>query len=365
MKKFFRRSLKLLVSRVVGEMEKEIRFLRAELQFVLNHMPKRPKPTEAEKARLAHDLDPKRLAQTCTFFSPYTLKAWWRKLIAKKWDYSHMRKKVGRPRISRELEKLVVRLAMENPGDGYDTLLGKLLDLGHSLSRETIRNILKRNGIPPSFDRDFNFSWKAFIRAHWEALAGTDFFTTEVLIGNKLVTHYVLFFIRLKTREVHIAGITPNPDGAWMKQVAKNLTQDEIGWLKPGMVVLHDRGGQYCPAFKRVLEEAGLKTVTLPPQSPNLNAFAERWVRTVKQQCLSKFLIVGEAMLRNLLREYLAFYHTERNHQGLGNLIPFPKSEVKNINLGGKIIKQTRLGLLNYYYREPLLSASNQKKIAV
>jgi len=185
-------------------------------------------------------------------------------------------------------------------------------------------------------------------------LVGTDFFTWEVLTPFGLVTYYVLFFIRQKTREVHIAGITTNPDGDWMMQMARNLTMEDFGWLKKGQMVLHDRGSQFCSAFRRILNNEGIKTIMLPFQSPNLNAYAERWVRSVKEECLSKMIIMGEPMLRRVLKEYLKHYHQERHHQGL-KTIPFPSSELSRGSPQGKIIRRSRLGgLLNFYYRESL-----------
>jgi len=137
-----------------------------------------------------------------------------------------------------------------------------------------------------------------------------------------------------------------------MKQIARNLTTPD-GCLKPGQILIHDRGGQYCPAFKRVLEESGVKTVAIPPRSPNLNAYAERWVRSVKEQCLKRLIITSEEMLRKALKEYVEFYHHERCHQGIGNVIPFPRTADNVGSNKGRIVKKSRLGrLLNYYHRE-------------
>jgi transposase InsO family protein len=163
-------------------------------------------------------------------------------------------------------------------------------------------------------------SWAEFTKTYWETLVGTDFFTWEILTPFGLVTYYVLFFIRQKTREVHLAGVTTNPTMRWMMQVAKNLTMTDLGWLRKGQIaslLVHDRAGQFCPAFKRILRNEGIQTLALPFQSPNLNAYAERWVRSVKEECLSNLIILGESMLRNALREYIQHYHGERTHQGL------------------------------------------------
>jgi putative transposase len=162
------------------------------------------------------------------------------------------------------------------------------------------------------------------------------------------VTYYVLFFIHIGSRRIHIAGITAHPSGAWMKQIARNETMETWGVLKPGQYLIHDRDGKYCPAFQKLLDDAGRKRVPLPPCSPNLNAYAERWVRSVKSEALSKLILFSERSLRHALAQYLCHYHAERPHQGIGNIIPFPPSPVAN-DREGPIQWQERLGgLLRY-----------------
>ena len=334
--------------------EAVISYLTAEIRFLMNHLSKRPKPTETQKAllaRAAKALDPVYLEKTFNLFTPATLYRWYREMVRKKWDYSKLKQKPGRPRINQELGTWIVKLALENPTDGYKTLVGRLKILGFETNTETIQNVLKRSGFTPSPDRKDQLTWNEFLKLNWESLVATDFLTWEVLTPFGLVTYYILFFIRLKDRKVHIAGVTPNPNGDWMKQIARNLTMSN-GFLKPGQILIHDRGGQYCPAFKRVLEEAGIKTVAIPPRSPNLNAYAERWVRSVKEQCLRRLIITSEEMLRKALKKYVEFYHHERCHQGIGNLIPFPRKEDNIGSKEGKVKQHSRLGrLLNYYHR--------------
>ncbi len=334
--------------------EAVIRYLTAEIQYLINHLNKRPKPTDAEKAllaRAAKAVDPVYLEKAFNLFTPATLYRWYRELVRKKWDYSELNKKPGRPRINRKLETWIIKLALENPADGYKTLVGRLTILGFETNTETVQNVLKRSGITPAPNRKDQLSWGEFLKMNWENLTATDFLTWEVLTPFGLMTYYILFFIRLKDRKVHIAGVTTNPDGDWMKQIARNLTMSE-GCLKPGQILIHDRGGQYCPAFKSVLEESGVKTVAIPPRSPNLNAYAERWVRSVKEQCLKRLIITSEEMLRRSLKEYVEFYHHERCHQGIGNVIPFPRKEDNIGSKEGKVTRLSRLGrLLNYYHR--------------
>lgn len=247
---------------------------------------------------------------------------------------------------------MIVRLALENPNDGYETLVGRLKTLGFEANAETVQNVLERNGIPPSPDRKNSLTWKEFLEIHWDTLSATDFFTWETLRPFGLVTYYVLFFIRLKDRKVHIAGITTNPNENWMRQMARNLTDPETGFLPHKSLLLHDRDDKYTAHFCRLLNEAGVKTVKLPAESPNLNAFAERFVRSIKEQCLSRLIVTSEEFLRKAVKNYVEFYHHGRAHQGIGNVIPFPRAADNVGSLEGKIVKKSRLGnLLNSYFR--------------
>jgi putative transposase len=182
-----------------------------------------------------------------------------------------------------------------------------------------------------------------------EVLVATDFFTAEVWTTAGLVTYYVLFFIHLASRKVHVAGMTPHPDERWMVQMARNVTMEEWGFLAPGQYLIHDRDGKYCPAFQQLIDTAGVTRVPLPPRSPNLNAYAERWVRSVKDETLSHLILFGERSLRYALTAYTMHYHAERPHQGISNIIPFPTSPPAN-NREGTIQCHERLGgLLKYY----------------
>ena len=154
---------------------------------------------------------------------------------------------------------------------------------------------------PPAPERKTTTTWKEFIRTHMDVLVATDFFTAEVWTLGGLVTYYVLFFIHLGSRKVHVAGVTPHPNEAWMVQVARNVTMEEWGFLSPGQYLIHDRDTKFCAAFQQIIDDAGVERVVLPPRSPNLNAYAERWVRSVKEECLSRLILFGEASLRHAL----------------------------------------------------------------
>jgi hypothetical protein len=175
----------------------------------------------------------------------------------------------------------------------------------------------------------------------------------EVLTLRGLVTYYVLFFIHLESRKVEIAGITPHPNERWMKQIARNVTMDEWGFLGNCQYLIHDRDTKYCRSFRNIIESGDVKTLPLPARSPNLNAFAERWVKSVKDDCLSKLILFGETSLRRALREYLIHYHAERNHQGKSNVLLFPTARKAMNRVDGSVICKERLGgLLKYYHRE-------------
>ena len=186
--------------------------------------------------------------------------------------------------------------------------------------------------------------WSDFIRAHMSVLAATDFFTVEVLTLRGLVTYYVLFFIHLESRRVEIAGITPHLNEAWMKQIARNVTMDEWGFLDNCRYLIYDRDTKYCESFRKIIESGDVKTLPLPARSPNLNAFAERWVKSVKDECLSKLILFGEASLRRALREYLVYYHVERNHQGKDNVLLFPTTTKAENRAEGSVSCKERLG---------------------
>ena len=218
-------------------------------------------------------------------------------------------------------------------------------------SRSTVGNILKAHGIEPAPDRKRKTTWKTFLKAHWDVIAATDFTTVEVWTKGGLVTFYILFVIELATRRVRIAGITPSPDEKWMRTAACNLTNFEDGFLNGKRYLIHDRDTKFCAKFLDVLAGSEIKSVKLPPRSPNLNSYAERFVLSVKQECLDRMVFFGQGSLQRALKEFVAHYHRERNHQGLGNRIIDPGDEVGQ-ELGDVRGRERLGGLLRYYYRK-------------
>ena len=240
---------------------------------------------------------------------------------------------------------------MENKTWGHDRVVGALAGLGHVVSDQTVGNVLARHGIPPAPERKKTTTWKEFIRTHMDVLAATDFFTTEVWTKAGLVTYYVLFFIHVASRRVHIAGLTPYPDTAWVTQIARNVTMADAGVLSPGQYLLHDRDSKFTVEFDETLRAVGVKAIKLPAQSPNLNAHAERFVLSVKTECLSRMILFGEASLRRALSQFLAHYHVERPHQGKGNVILFPEESANTARAGPVQCRERLGGLLRFYYR--------------
>jgi transposase InsO family protein len=350
---------KQLLAYITGSVDQELllrnEYLVTENRILRQQIRGRVRLSDGERktlAKLGKRLGKHALKEVASLVTPDTILAWHRQLIAKKYDGSEHRQAPGRPTISAELEALVVRLARENRSWGYDRIAGALAHLGYTVSDQTVGNILKRHAIIPAPERKKTTTWPEFIRTHLDVLTATDFFTAEVWTWCGLVTYYVLFFIHLGSRKVHVAGVTPHPDEAWMVQMARNVTMADWGFLSPGQSLIHDRDAKFCPAFQHTLDEAGVRRVVLPPRSPNLNAYAERWVRSVKEECLSRLILFGERSLRHALSEYGSHYHQERPHQGKGNVVLMPAADHRQ-RRHGSIHGHERLGgLLKYYDRE-------------
>jgi len=347
-----------LLTYITGSMDQELllrnAYLATENRLLRKQLPGWVRLNDGERTILAEigkRLGKQALAEVATIVKPETILAWDRKLVAQKFDGSQQREALGRPQVDPELEALVVRLAQEHRSWGYDRIVGALRHLGYAISDQTVGNILKRHGIPPAPEHKKTTTWKEFIRTHMDVLVATDFFTAEVWTTAGLVTYYVLFFIHLASRKVHVAGMTPHPDERWMVQIARNLTMADWGFLVPGQYLIHDRDSKYCPAFQYMIDAAGITRVPLPPRSPNLNVYAERWVRSVEEEVLSKLILFGECSLRHALTEYMTHYHAERPHQGNGNSILMPVT--RDPQREGPIQCYERLGgLLTYYCRD-------------
>lgn len=344
----------LLVSGWVNRQQQAVIDYLLEENLVLRavHGPGRPRLTDDQRRRLAvkgQVLGRRRLAAVAGIVTPDTILRWYRRLVAKKYDGSKTRRP-GRPSTKPDVATLVVRMATDNPTWGYTRIRGGLKPLGHDIARNTIKAILQDHGIEPAPERGTKTPWKTFLAAHWDGLAAADFFTVEVVTLGGLVRYVVFFVMKLKTRTVEIAGITREPDETWMTQVARNLTDTCDGFLRGVHALILDRDPLYTTGFRRLLRDSGVKPLLLPARSPNLNAFAERFVGSVKSECLERLVPLGEAHLRAAVRDFVHHYHEERPHQGLGNERIAPTTPASET---GPVTCRDRLGgLLKFYYRE-------------
>lgn len=242
-------------------------------------------------------------------------------------------------------------MAKSNPRWGYTRIRGAMRNLGHEIGRTTIKRILNEAGIEPAPERGNRTQWKTFVKAHWDAFAAADFFNVEVVTLRGLVRYWVLFVMELKTRRVEIAGITSQPTAAWMMQVGRNLTDAVDGFLLDKRYLILDRDPLFTDAFRHLLGGSGVNPVRLPARSPDLNAHAERFVLSIKSECLDRMVLLGEKHLRAAVCDFVQHYHAERNHQGLDNELIAPVAE----DTGGEgpiKCRERQGGVLKFYYRE-------------
>lgn len=286
----------------------------------------------------------KAMGEVIRIVRPATLFGWHKQLVRLKWTYRH--RKAGRPRTDREIEQLVLRLARENDW-GYERLEGELLKLGITISHETVGNILERHGIPPAPERNPSPSWRHLMTHYGDQLLACDFFTVETLF---LQTLYVLFFIEMGTRRVHFAGCTTHPDNAWITQQARQVMW-ELDEREPAVhFLIRDNDKKFSHAFDTVFRSTGIHVIPIPHQAPNANAFAERWIRSVREECLDKVLIINQAHLRCVIREYVAFFNTARPHQGIDQQIPVPPAS--QATSGPVRCRNVLGGIIHDYYHD-------------
>jgi putative transposase len=278
---------------------------------------------------------------------PETLLRWHRYLVAGTWTYA--RRGQGRPPLDQDVQQLIIRLAKENPHWGYERIKGELQQLGMQASATAIRTTLRRHGLDPA-PRRATSTWRTFLRQQAAAIVACDFFTVDTVWLRRL---YVLFFIELDTRRVHLAGVTAKPDGAWVTQQARNLllVLGERG--REVRFLVRDRDAKFCRGFDDVFRSEGAEVLRTPVQAPNANAFAERWVRTVRAECLDCLLILGSSHLEQVLRVYAGHYNRHRPHRALALQPPDPLDRLTILGEGdrGAVQRRDLLGGLLYEYR--------------
>jgi transposase len=312
--------------------------------------------TDEQRRRLAtkgRALTPAEREECCQIVRPSTILAWFRRLAARKYDSSRVRRP-GRPRKANDIRELVLRMAHENPGWGYTKIRDALRGLRIEIGRTTVANILAEAGLEPAPERYRTKTWKQFLRSHWETLYACDFFAVETLGFFGTVRYMVLFVMEVKSRAVQVAGIRIAPNGAWMLQVARNLLDPVEGFLRNATHLIHDRDPVFTKAWTALMRSGGVKCVPIPAQSPNCSPHAERFVRTIRSECLEHFVIFGERHLRHLVGTFVDHYLTGRYHQGLGGQLITADRSRRNDNARlGPIRCHSRLGgVLNYYRRE-------------
>jgi putative transposase len=276
--------------------------------------------------------------------SPQTLLRWHRELVRRKWTYAR-RSSGGRPPISEEIRELILRMGRENPRWGCIRIRGELAKLGVKVSATKIRTLLRANGLGPA-PRRSGPTWSEFLRSQAHAILAFDFFTVETLV---LRTLYVLFAIELRSRRVHILGVTTNPDSAWVTQQARNLAVRDR--LRDVRFVIRDRDAKFSGSFDEVFRSESVKVIETPIRAPRANAFAERWVRTVRTECVDWILVLGRRHLERILRIYTGHYNERRPHRGLELKVPDPPPCPAAWPAGGARVRRRELlgGLVHEY----------------
>jgi putative transposase len=334
----------VLLARRSATKNAELLVLRHEAA-VLRRQVVRPRMDWADRAVLAglSRLLPRWVWQG-RLVQPTTLLRWHRDLVRRRWTYPHRR---GRPSTSPEIHALVLRLARENPTWGYRRIHGELYRLGYRIGASTVWTILQRARVDPAPKRSA-VSWQQFLRAQAKGVLAMDFFTVDTVFLKRL---YVLFVIEVATRRVHVLGVTPHPLGEWVAQQARNLLMgldDRVGFR----YLVRDRDTKFIAAFDAVFAAEGLEVLRTPVRAPRANAYAERWVGTVRRELLDRMLIFGGGQLRSVLAEYADHYNGHRPHRALGQAPPLGSAEPPVIPPAGRVARRDRLGGLIHEYAQ-------------
>jgi transposase InsO family protein len=338
--------LVLLRPRSSGFKELEIVVLRHQLA-VLRRQTGRPQLTTNDRVFLAaaSRLLP-RSRWRLFLVTPTTLLRWHRRLVARRWTHAS---RSGRPPIGGEIRELVLRFARENPRWGYQRIVGELNGIGVALSATTVKKILREAGLGPGGSRS-GLSWRAFLRAQAQSMLAVDFFIVETISLQRL---YVLFFIELGSRRVHLAGSTANPTGAWVSQQARQFTwtlQEQPGRFR---FLIRDRDSKFTRDFDAVFASEGIRIIKTPVRAPKANAIAERFVRTARAECLDWLLIMNRRHLERVLRAFAQHYNSHRPHRSLDLKPPDPLARQMHVvhSPTSRVERRDRLGGLIHEYR--------------
>ncbi|KOX16384.1 integrase [Saccharothrix sp. NRRL B-16348] len=334
----------VLLGRSSAAKDAELLVLRHEVT-VLRRANPRPRWNWADRAVLAVLVRrlPDWLRQR-QLVTPGTVLRWHRRLVARKWTYPQ---RTGRPPVDDIIAALIERMAHENTGWGYRRIQGELLKLGHRVAASTVRRVLKRRRVPPARQRDTDPSWRQFLRSQAGSMLACDFFHVDCALTLKRV--YVFFVMEVATRYVHILGTTTNPDGPWTTQQARNLLMDLRGRADDFRFLVRDRAGQFTTSFDAVLADAGIEVVKIPPRCPRANAYAERFVGTVRREVTDRLLVINEHHLRSVLDRYVTHYNHRRPHQALQLTPPRPDHPTTEPNRTSIRRRPVLGGLINEY----------------
>jgi putative transposase len=344
----FRRVLAVAALRLRSREFKELEIvvLRHELA-VLRRQVARPRLEDADRVFLAAASRLLRGTGRRSFFvRPDTLLGWHRQLVRRRWTYA--RRRPGRPATSEDIRELVLRVARENPRWGYQRIVGELAGVGVHVAATTVRTILRQAGIPPATRALGSAGASSSARTRSRMIA-CDLFTVETFWLGRL---YVLFFIERGSRRVHLAGCTTNPSGAWAAQQARQLAWSLSERLTPVRFLIHDRDSKFSSVFDEVFRSEGVEIIRTPFRAPKANAFAERWVGTVRRDCLDWILITSRRQLEQVLRVYLDHYKSHRPHRALGLTPPTPERRLRLVNSHppDHVHRRDRLGGLIHEY---------------
>jgi putative transposase len=326
----------------------EILVLRHQLAVLRRQTP-RPKLEPADRTLLAAiSRALPRARWSCFFVRPETLLRWHRHLVAGAWTYPHHQ--TGRPPLDEDVQQLIIRLARENPRWGYQRIQGELVHLGVRVSATTIRTMLRRHGLDPA-PRRAATTWRAFLRQQAAGIMACDFFTVDTIWLRRL---YVLFFIELETRRVHLAGVTAHPNGTWVAQQARNMLLVMAERGQQLRFLIRDRDAKFTRSFDDVFRSEDAEVLVTPVQAPNANAHAERWIRTVRAECLDWLLITWRGHLEQVLGIYVEHYNVHRPHRALGLKPPVSSAGPTVIRAKQRRVqRRDRLGgLLHEYHRQ-------------
>lgn len=346
----FKRLCEVLAQTRSNDLRRQVQFLKAENEILRSRIKGAIRTSRAERDRLIKLGRPlgSAINEILSIVSPKTFAKW---LRSRRPRLKVHKRKRGRPRKPQDVRKLVVRLARET-GWGYTRLVGELRKLGHRLSKGTIKNILKEAGIPTSPKRE-ETTWDQFLKAHAKTLWACDFVSKPIWTLRGRVQAFVLVFMHIKSRRVVATRSSTNPDAAWVAEQMAAFAAVTKSWPERPRILLRDRDSKFGPGVDETLTSAGIEPLRLPPFSPNLNAFVERFIKTLQVECFNQFVVLGAGHLDHLTREFIDYYNRQRPHSRIGFRAPEQRPRSPDPPVVGEVRCQERLGgVIRHYFRK-------------